>query len=62
MQRQNEPLWIVQTREPAIDIVTLATQPLKPGDKAEFRLSFERISADWDRQAPSLRITIVSTK
>jgi hypothetical protein len=62
VQRQNEPLWIVQTREPAIDVATLSVSPLKPGDKAEFRLSFERISADWDRQAPKLRITVVNTK
>lgn len=62
VQRQNEPLWIVQTREPAIDVATLAANPLKPGDKREFRLSFEHISADWDRQQPALRITVVTTK
>jgi hypothetical protein len=62
VQRQNEPLWIIQTREPAVDVATLAVNPLKPGDKREFRLSFERISADWDRQQPELRITVVATK
>lgn len=62
VQRQNEPLWLVQSREPAVDLTTLATSPLKPGDKREFRLSFERISADWDRQQPQLRITVVTTK
>jgi hypothetical protein len=62
VQRQNEPLWIVQTREPAVDVATLSANPLKPGNKAEFRLSFERISADWDRQPPTMRITIVNTK
>ena len=62
VQRANEPLWIVQTREPAIDVATLAGNPLKPGDKREFRLSFERISADWDRQQPTLRLTVVTTK
>jgi hypothetical protein len=62
VQRQNEPLWIVQTREPAIDVATLSVNPLKPDDKREFRLSFERISADWDRRQPTLRITVVTTK
>jgi hypothetical protein len=62
VQRANEPLWIIQTREPAIDVATLAGNPLKPGDKREFRLSFERISADWDRQPPTLRITTVITR
>lgn len=62
VQRENEPLWVVLTRDPAIDVATLAVNPLKPGDKREFRLSFERISADWDRQYPALRITVVTTK
>jgi hypothetical protein len=59
VQRQTEPLWIVQRREPAIDV---AVVPIKPGDTREFRLSFEHISADWNRQFPDLRITVVTTK
>src|SRR5437764_7527341 len=62
VQRQNEPLWIVQTREPAVDVATLAANPIKPGETREFRLSFEHISADWDRQAPAIRFIVVSTK
>lgn len=62
VQRGNEPLWIVLSREPAIDVGTLSASPLKPGAQAEFRLSFERISADWNHQQPELRITVVSTK
>ena len=62
VQRQTEPLWIVQSREPAVDVVTLTAAPLKPKDQREFRLSFERISADWDKQFPELRITVVSAK
>jgi len=59
VQRQTEPLWIVQRREPAIDV---AVAPIKPGETREFRLSFEHISADWNRQFPELRITVVTTK
>lgn len=62
VQRQSEPLWIIQAREPAVDVATLAASPLKPGDKREFRLSFERISADWDRQPPALRFIVISAK
>jgi len=62
VQRENEPLWIVLSREPAIDIGTLSSAPLKPGTQAEFRLSFERISADWNHQQPELRITVVTTR
>jgi hypothetical protein len=59
VQRQTEPLWIVQRREPAIDV---AVAPIKPGETREFRLSFEHISTDWNRQFPDLRITVVTTK
>src|SRR6266404_4658205 len=62
VQRQTEPLWIVQRREPAVDVASLAVAPMKPGDTREFRLSFERISADWNRQFPDLRLTVVTTK
>jgi hypothetical protein len=62
VQRQTEPLWIVQRREPAVDVASLAVSPMKPGETREFRLSFERISADWNRQFPDLRITVVTTK
>jgi hypothetical protein len=62
VQRQTEPLWIVQRREPAVDVASLAVAPMKPGDTREFRLSFEHISADWNRQFPDLRMTVVTTK
>jgi hypothetical protein len=62
VQRENEPLWVVLSREPAIDVGTLSSEPLKPGAKCEFRLSFERLSADWNRQQPELRITVVTAK
>jgi hypothetical protein len=62
VQRQTEPLWIVQRREPAIDVASLAVNPMKPAESREFRLSFEHISADWNRQPPELRITVVTTK
>jgi hypothetical protein len=35
---------------------------MKPGETREFQLSFEHISADWNRQFPELRITVVTTK
>ena len=62
VQRQTEPLWIVQRREPAVDVASLAGNPMTPGESREFQLSFEHISADWNRQFPELRITIVTTK
>ena len=62
VQRQTEPLWIIQRREPAIDVAALAVSPMKTAGTREFRLSFEHISADWNRQYPDLRITVVTTQ
>jgi hypothetical protein len=62
VQREMQPLMIIQAREPADDIAALSMSPLKPGDTKEFRLSFEHISADWNQQYPEIRVVSVSTK
>lgn len=62
VQREDHPLMIVTAREPAMDIVSVSRAPLKPGDTKDFQLTFEHISADWNRQYPELRVTTVITK
>jgi len=62
VQRESQPLAIIRTRDPYIDTASLKVVPLKPGQTREFRLTFEHISADWDRQKPDLRIMRVSTQ
>jgi len=42
--------------------VDLNVAPLGPGQSAPFRLTFDRISEQWNRQYPQLRITDVTTK
>lgn len=62
VQRESQSLMIITQREPAMDIVAANNAPLKPGDTKDLQLTFEHISADWNRQYPELRVTTVVTK
>ena len=62
VQRETQNLMIVLARQPAIDVVALNVAPLKPAQSREFRLTFERISADWNQQKPDLRLINVFLK
>jgi hypothetical protein len=62
VQRENHNLMIIRTREPADDIVALSASPLQPGETKEFRMTFERISADWDGRYPKVEVKLVNTK
>lgn len=62
VQREAQQLMIITQREPAMDIVAVNNSPLKPGDSKDFQLTFEHISADWNRQYPELRLTTIITK
>jgi hypothetical protein len=56
VQKDALPLSVITAREPYIDTQPLSTTPLKPGESKEFRLTFEHISADWNRSYPEVRI------
>jgi len=62
VQRESHPVMVILRREPADDIGALNNAPLKPGESAEFRQIFERVSQDWNRNYPQLRITTVTTR
>ena len=62
VQRETQTVMAIIARDPAIDVAALNQAPLKPGQSREFRLTFERISADWNQQVPELRIVTVFTK
>jgi hypothetical protein len=59
---ETQPLRIIRTREPYIDVEPLAAAPLKPGDAADFRLVFDRVPDQWDGAFPDLRIVHVDFK
>jgi hypothetical protein len=56
------PLHILQTTGPYLDTVDVSASPLGPGQSKTFRLTFESISAQWNRQAPEIQIIDVLTK
>jgi hypothetical protein len=61
-QREPAPLMLVRMREPYIDTETVAAAPLKPGAGQDFRLNFDRVSADWAGELPEVRILRVQSK
>lgn len=62
VQRENVPLKVLKTGGPYPDAVDLSVAPLTPGRSQSFRLTFEGISAQWNRQYPDIRITDVTLK
>jgi hypothetical protein len=61
-QREEVPLQVLKTSGPYPEAVDLSASPLAPGQSKPFRLTFESISAQWNRQYPEIQITDVVTK
>ena len=62
VQQEEQPLKILRRSGPYPEALNLFIAPLPPHQHAEFRLTFEHISADWNQQLPSLRITTLTLK
>ena len=56
------PLRVVRTNGAYEEPVDLTRAPLAPGQSVRFRLTFDRISEQWNHQYPEIRITDVTTK
>lgn len=61
-QNETQPLKLIRTREPYIDVEPVSAAPLTPGAEREFRLIFDAVSPDWDGAYPEIRILHVVTK
>jgi len=61
-QREELPIRVLRTGGPYDEAVDLNLSPLAPGQSKPFRLTFENISAQWNRAYPELQITQVSVK
>ena len=59
---ETQPLRIIRTREPYIDVEPLAEVPLKPGGERDFRLIFDTVPQNWDGVFPQIRIIHVDAK
>jgi hypothetical protein len=61
-QREDVPLLVVQTVGPYPDAVDLRISPLAPAQSRPFRLTFEHVSTDWNRQMPEVQVMDVTVK
>ncbi len=61
-QRETMPLPLIRTHEPYVDTEPVSAAPLKPGDEREFRLIFDSVAADWNRQYPEIRVVGTAAK
>ena len=61
-QREDVPLQVLKTSGPYPEAVDLSASPLAPGRSTAFRLTFEGISAQWNRQFPEIQITAVTAR
>ena len=62
-QREPEmPLQVVRTHGAYLEPVDLSVSPLAPGQTQPFRLTFDSISAQWNRNYPEIRVTDVVVK
>jgi len=61
-QKEELPLRALKTSGPYPEAVDLSVSPLAPGQSQPFRLTFESISAQWNRQYPEIQIIDVTAK
>lgn len=57
-----QPLMLIRTREPYVDVEQVSAAPIAPGSQADFRLIFDGVKPDWDGAYPELRILRVDAK
>jgi len=53
---------VIRTNGAYPEPVDLGVAPLAPGQTQTFRLTFDHISAQWNRQYPEVRVTDVVVK
>jgi Protein of unknown function (DUF2393) len=60
VQREEIPLQVLKTDGPYPEAVDFSIAPLGPGQSKTFRLTFEGISTQWNRQYPDTQVTDVA--
>jgi hypothetical protein len=53
-QVETLPLSLIRAHEPYVDTEPVSAAPLKPGDEKEFRLIFENVPDNWNRELPEI--------
>ncbi len=58
-QNETQPVKLIRTREPYVDLEPVSAAPLKPGGGRDFRLIFDAVTPDWNGAYPEIRIVHV---
>lgn len=61
-QNESQPMKLIRTTNPYVDLEPVSSAPLAPGGAADFRLIFDTVSPDWDGAYPEIRVLHVDTK
>lgn len=61
-QNETQPLMLIRTRDPYVDVQPVSAAPLKPGDERDFRLIFDTVADSWDNAYPEIRIIRVDSR
>ncbi len=61
-QNVTQPLKLIRTRQPYVDVEAVSAAPLKPGEGHDFRLIFDTVADTWNDTMPEVRIVHVDTK
>lgn len=61
-QQEEVPLQVVRTNGAYLEPVDVSVSPLATGQAQPFRLTFDSISAQWNRNYPEIRVTDVTVK
>lgn len=61
-QNETQPLKLIRTRDPYVDLEPVSAAPLRPGDGKDFRLIFDSVKPDWDGAYPEIRVLRVETR
>ena len=60
--REMLPLALVRTRIPYVDLQPVSAEPIRPGDRRDFRLIFESVPASWDVRPPAIQVVHADLK
>jgi hypothetical protein len=56
------PVSLIRSRDPYVDTQPISAAPLTMGQRKDFRLVFDNVSAMWNQQQPSLHIVDITTR
>ena len=61
-QNETQPLKLIRTRDPYVDVEPVMANPIKPRNGRDFRLIFDTVTPDWDGAYPEMRILKVDSQ